>query len=453
MPGTGWPFGYGELHPYYVRANALCEAGEFAYSERAAFPHGMRPILPGFHAGHFTDASLERFSCPTDFAARYGDRLAAAANISVLLHANVTEIRTSQKGRVASVLSVATLTGRRFAVRAEKFVLAAGGLEVPRLLLVSRDHHAHGIGNAFGQVGRCYMSHLAGTIGAVRIRDARQKPFHGYEISDDGIYCRRRFALSAMAQSKLGVGNFIARLHHPPVFDPSHRTGALSALYLARFLIPIERRGRLQTENHHAWQAHLRNIALDPSGVAKCAGHLLVNRVFAARKFPSLIVHARSGQYSLDFHAEQAPNPESRLFISRQRDSLGMQKLHVEWRSCAVDTHTVRTSLAALASDFSGCGCATLQYDLADIDTSLRREGAYGGHHIGTTRISVSPRAGVVDENCRVHGMQNLFVAGSAVFPTSSQANPTLTIVAMALRLADHIGAHTCQKEKEEAFT
>jgi len=440
MQLPGWPFGFQSLAPFYQRAAELCETGDFAFTA-AAFPQGMRRPLEGFRGRRFTDDRIERFSCPTDFARRYAHRLKAAANISVVLHANAVTLAASPDGACIDHVQVATLAGRHFRVQSTHVVLAAGGLEVPRLLLASRNHHALGIGNEFDQVGRCYMTHLAGTIGEV-LPAPGKKPFLGYEIADDGTYCRRRFALTEAAQRGLGVGNFVARLHPPRLHDPSHKTGALSAIYLARAFVAYEYARRLQGEGTPSAAIrlrHLGNLLLDLPGVASFALHFLARRKLAPRKFPSLVVYPRAGKYSLDFHAEQAPNPDSRITLLRARDVLGMPKIAVDWRMSSLDLHTVAVSLAGLAADFAESACAELRYDETEIPDILRREGAYGGHHIGTARMSLSPRDGVVDKTCRVHGTKNLFVAGSAVFPTSSQANPTLTIVALALRLAKHL--------------
>jgi choline dehydrogenase-like flavoprotein len=439
MPATSWPIAYEALHPYYERAAQICEIGDFAFTPDTAFPRGMRPTLHGFQQGHFTDAAIERFSCPTHFATRYSPRLNAATNITILLHANATQIHTTHNGTAARSLDVATFSGRHFSVQAKNIVLATGGLEIPRLLLVSRDHQKQGIGNGFDQVGRCYMTHLAGTIGAVVPAQSAPAPFHGYEISDDGIYCRRRFALTAHAQRALRCGNAVARLHHPRISDPAHRSAALSAVQLAKPLVSFEYRTRLDTPSAPALFGHLRNLVQDIPGAARFAAHWIRRRSLAARKYPSLIVSPRQGPYSLDLHAEQAANPQSRVTLTHERDCLGLQKIAVDWRCTDTDTHTLRVALAALSEDFTNSGCAKLLYDPAELDTLIQREGAYGGHHIGTTRMAASPRHGVVDSNGRVFGMHNLFIAGSAVFPTSGQANPTLTIVALSLRLADEL--------------
>jgi choline dehydrogenase-like flavoprotein len=125
--------------------------------------------------------------------------------------------------------------------------------------------------------------------------------------------------------------------------------------------------------------------------------------------------------------------------LAAKTDRFGTPQLHIDWRCRPEDIRTVNVGIRLMASAFAAGGHGTLAFNCGEVEASLRREGAYGGHHIGTARMSASPRTGVVDADCRVHDVDNLFVAGSAVFATSGQANPTLTILALALRLADHL--------------
>lgn len=444
VPDSGWPIGFEDVAAYYPQANALCEAGRFAYSAAAAFARPGSPLIAGFRSRDFDTDALERFSRPTDFGTRYAPRLQAARNVRVLLHANVTALEVGDSGTQVCSVQVRTLTGKHMRVRARCFVVATGGLEVARLLLASRDRHPAGIGNAHDVVGRYYMSHLAGTIGTLVVDGPVSAVSHGYRRDADGIYCRRRFALSAHSQRRLGTGNFIARLHHPRITDPAHRCGPLSLLYLARPFIPYEYAKRLHGDarvDARTWLAHLRNLAADLPGTTAFGWHLFTRRRLASRKFPSIIVHPKANRFSVDFHAEQLPNRESRVSLCGTRDALGMPQLLVDWRHAPGDVHTVRTALAVLARDLRESGVGRLDYDPATVEAEMLRYGAYGGHHIGTARMGTDPRRSVVDGDGRVHGMENLYVAGAAVFPTSSQANPTLTIVALALRLADHLQA------------
>ncbi|MDB5413664.1 MAG: fdhL 2 [Rubritepida sp.] len=436
MPHSGWPIAAEELARWYPAANALCEAGAFDYSARSAVPGGMRPMIAGFEPVNFSADGIERFSTPTNFAARYGHRLAASPAVRVLLGANCTAIETNAGGSRAELLRVRTLSGRGFTVHPAQVAVALGGLETPRLLLAS------GIGNAHDQVGRYYMCHIAGTSGRLRLAVPGAMVHPGYERAEDGSYIRRRLHLSAEAQAREEVGNAVLRLHFPRIPDPGHGSGVLSGLYLARHLLPYEYRKRLENEGpggaHHLL-AHLRNLVTDPGSALSFATSMLFQRKLAARKFPSVIVRPPGGVYSLDFHGEQEPNPDSRITLIGSQDPLGMPRLRVDWRHTEGDLRTAQVTFRLLAEDLARWGRGWLDYDTAELTRDILRDGAYGGHHIGTARMGHSPRSSVVDAQGRVHGMQNLSLAGSAVFPTSGQANPTLTLVALALRLAARI--------------
>lgn len=434
-----WPITYDAVVPFWRQAHTPAELGRYDYSARTALPGGMRPMFDDFASPEISTDHIERFSCPTDFGAANTDRLARDKRIQVLLHATCTNIALTDNLRTVTHLDVATRGKQRLRVRARTCVLACGGLEVPRLLLASRSQIAAGVGNAHDLVGRYYMCHLAATLGLFTPAPGCA-PWHGYEQVDDGVYCRRRLTIKPSAQQAHRIGNVIARLHHLFPADPSHRTGALSALYLARRILPYEYRRRFAVvPNTAGFWPHVRNVVADPFGTARFAEHSVRRRFLATRKFPSIIIAPRSGAFTLDVHAEQLPNAESRVRLARTTDLFGTPQLHIDWRYRPEDLRTVSVGMGLMAGAFAAGGHGTLAFDRAEIETSLRREGAYGGHHLGTARMSASPRKGVVDADCRVHDMDNLFVAGGAVFATSGQANPTLTILALALRLADHL--------------
>ncbi|OZI70854.1 GMC oxidoreductase [Bordetella genomosp. 12] len=442
---SGWPIGLDALLPYYPQANRLCEAGAFAYTVETAFDHPVRPMIGGFESPVFSTDTLERFSVPTDFGQRYAQRLREGA-VRVVQHANLCGLDGSAAGQPVGPARIRTLAGTAFTVAARRYVLATGGLETARLLLASPGASGQGLGNAHDVVGRYYMSHIAGTIGQADLSGAASV-WHGYEVSDEGVYCRRRLALQAPAQRAMRAGNFIARLHHPRIPDPGHGNGILSALYLAKPIVPYEYAKRLYGDTPGSaglWLRHLRNVVGSAPATAAFLWHLLTERKLAARKFPSIIVHPRNRRYSLDFHAEQEPNPESRVTLGCERDALGMPRLHIDWRYTRRDVHTVQACLAALSEALRASGVGSFSYDQDQVEAEMTRYGAYGGHHIGTARMGRDPRSSVVDADCRLHEAPNLYIAGSAVFPTSSQANPTLTIVALALRLAEHLRRQTC---------
>jgi choline dehydrogenase-like flavoprotein len=442
VPGSGWPISLEDLLPFYPEANKLAEAGRFAYDASEALP-GVPPLFRGFESAVVRTDGLERFSCPTNFAARYERRLKVASDIRVLLGANCTALRRVSHGRTLEGVEVTTLAGKRFFVDARATVIASGGLETARLLLVND------IGNEHDVVGRYYMCHIAGNVGSLVIDGPPSGVRHGYEVSPEGIYCRRRISISEDEQRRHGLANAVARLHFPRITDPRHRNGVLSGLFLARKFISYEYGKRLNdgtppTLAMHA--RHLWNIVSDPFDTAGFLAHWVTKRTLAQRKFPSVILRNRTNRFSLEMHGEQVPRAHSRVTLSSKCDALGVPQLRVDWRYGSDDIESVRRTLDLIAQELERTRTGRLTYDRETLEEDLVRFGAYGGHHIGTARMGSDPRTSVVDAQCRVHSVNNLFVAGSAVFPTSSQANPTLTLIAMSLRLGRHLSQRLTRK-------
>jgi choline dehydrogenase-like flavoprotein len=443
IPHSGWPFGREELDRYYPKACDLLEAGDSCFRAPEALVGQPRDMIRQFVSDRIPTENLERNSRPTDFGKRYEPELRGAPRVRVLLGANCTHLAASPEGQTIDRVDVATLAGNQFTISARYFVLAAGGLEVPRLLLASRDVRRQGIGNDRNVVGRFYMCHLASTVGRLQLHGSSSEIINKYERSPDGIYCRRRFWIAPELQRELRIGNIILRLASPPIGDPSHRLGALSALFLAHGLLPYERKkwSRGASGSPALLARHVWNIIADSFGTSAFAAHVFFERVVARRKYPAVTVTPRTNCYSLYFLAEQVPTWESRIRLSERRDRFGMPRIHVDFRYTDFDVRTVKCAYRALADDMARTGAGRLDFSNEELEQTILRDGAFDGHHIGTTRISDNPLTGVVDKDCRVHGLGNLFIAGSSVFPTSSHANPTLTIVALAVRLASHLRA------------
>lgn len=441
VPHSGWPITYDDLAPYYPLANHLLEAGVYEYDADKVFDTEHQAAIKGFKSDILKTNNLERFSCPTNLGDRYKHRLVLAPDVEVLLGANCTGIRLNAEGNQVNHLDVVSLKGVKASVSAKKVILATGGIETTRLLLASNDVAKNGIGNEHDIVGRYYQCHIAGNLGKLTVRGAPGNVRHGYEVSPEGIYCRRRFALTADTQKKIGSGNMVARLHFPKIVDPSHKIGVLSGLFLAKNFISYEYGKRLKDGQASLgiYLKHLANIILDPVDTTKFLYHWITRRTLAKRKFPSVILNNKSNQFTFEIHSEQYPNPDSRLTLTDETDALGMRKIRIDWKYLPEDIESVRRSLKLFISEINGSGLATFEFNDEMLEEDLTRFGAYGGHHIGTARMGNDPASSVVDVNCKVHTVDNLFIASAAVFTTSSQANPTLTIAALSLRLADHI--------------
>jgi len=441
LPGSGWPISYDDLAPYFEVANRFLEAGEYAYDADMVFDPIKQPMFKGFKSDVLLTNNMERFSCPTNVGSRYRRRLELAQDIEVILGANCTGIRLNSNADHVSDLEISSLDNRKYHVTAKHIVLATGGIEVARLLLASNDICKSGIGNQFDLVGRYYQCHIAGNLGKLTIYGENSNVRHDYEVSADGVYCRRRMSLTPETQRRLKVGNMVARLHFPKIVDPSHRIGVLSGLFLAKNFISYEYGKRLKDGKATAgtYFKHLTNIIMDPIDTLTFLYNWITRRTLAKRKFPSVILKNKSNQFTLEIHSEQYPNPNSRVTLLNEKDALGMPKVKIDWQYLPEDIDSVRKSLDIFVEEFKKSGIGAFEYDPAQLEEDLTRFGAYGGHHIGTARMGTSPEHSVVDADCKVHHVDNLFIASSAVFPTSSQANPTLTITAMSLRLADHL--------------
>ena len=437
---SGWPISYTDLLPYYPKANALAEAGRFSYDASDALGADVAPMIRGFNSPQIRTTGLERFSCPTHFGTRYSKRLQLAPRVQVWLGANCTRLGLQADGRSLQAAEFATLSGNRFSVSARATVLATGGIETARLMLASNDISPAGVGNLHDVVGRYYMCHIAGNVGTLSLKGPPSNVLHGYEVAPEGIYCRRRLSVTSDEQRRRGLANAVARLHFPRITDPSHRNGVLSGLFLARKLISYEYGKRLNDGDAASlgtYTRHLLNVVTDPLDTSAFLTHWLTKRTLADRKFPSVILRNRTNRFSLEMHGEQTPMANSRVTLSDKVDVLGMPKVRVDWRYSPADIESLRRTLDLIAQEFEVSGTGRFEYQRETLEQDLTRFGAYGGHHIGTARMGHDVRSSVVNADCQVHTVHNLFVAGSAVFPTSSQANPTLTLIALALRLGD----------------
>lgn len=445
VPFSGWPIGRGDLDPYYARAHRYCHTGQYSYTAAESLPTADAPMIPGLDSKVLSQDQLWRFSLPTNFAQRFLRDLRSAPNIRVGLHANCTAIALAEYGTHVRELQVASLAGNRFSVRARYVILAMGGLETARLLLASRDVQRDGVGNAHDLVGRFYCSHITGQLGEAVFTPRGGPVIWDYERSHDGVYCRRILRIDAATQRREGLQNFCCNLTHAPIADPSHGNGVLSAAYLVkRFMIdriPPEYSKDLaghMTPYRRVWP-HLLNVVRGAPAMLPFSARWLTRRVLARRKLPSVSLANRANVYSLHFDAEQAPNPDSRVTLVRDRDALGMPRLRVDWRHTSRDVDSVADCFRIVRRELAAAGVATFRVDEANFTERIREQLGVGSHHIGTTRMAAQASRGVVDAHCRVHGIDNLFIASSSVFATASFANPTLTIVALAIRVADRV--------------
>jgi choline dehydrogenase-like flavoprotein len=433
VPYSGWPIDKVELDPFYARAHVYCELGSYAYDASVALPGEPAPTIPGMTTQDVVSDKLWLISPPTNFGKSHRSVLRQSKNVNVYLCGNVLKLIADPPHHVDR-LKVASLQGNEFHVRARMFVLAAGGLETTRLLLLSDDVHPRGIGNAHDLVGRFYMSHLSGDVGEVELRPRGGEVVWNYETTVDGVYCRRRFSIDRARQEADALLNFSAILDRPAPGDPSYRDGILSAMFLVKQL-----RGRETGVSLRHMATHLTNIFGDAGNVVRFSTVWARKRLLSARRLPSVMVKGKGNRYTLHFDAEQSPNPDSRVLLGESRDAFGLRRLRVDWRFSDFDVESVVRSSQVIEGALRQAGVGRMLLGPQAIRDRVCEMVSVGSHHLGTTRMSSDPAQGVVDGNGRVHGMDNLYIASSSVFATSSYARPTLTAVALAIRLADHL--------------
>jgi choline dehydrogenase-like flavoprotein len=364
-PLSGWPFDKASMDPYYERAQSLCGLGPCAYqgADWASPDCSLLPLSPGP-----LTTDVYQFGPARLFTDTHVREIQQAHNVLLCLHATAVRLATDDAGRSVTRVDTARVSGRPLPVRANLYVLAAGGIENARLLLLAGGAGRQGLGNQSNLVGRCFMEHPRDFSGRLVPADRRL-------LGRCGLYDFHR-AAAGVAMGRLAFTNEARRREQLP---------GMSVTLL------------LRPRAFRWWTRH------------------------------------RSNAVELVINIEQAPDPENRIALGIDRDRFDMPKPEIHWRWRELDRQSLARIRGIVTSEIerSGIGRVTFDPD-APPDPNAH-------HHMGTTRMHRDPQRGVVTEDGRVHGVANLYVAGSSVFPTSGFANPTLTIVALALRLAEHL--------------
>lgn len=431
----GWPIGYADVARYHDRASELLGSGTEGFVDDSA------DLPPQSAALRYNE--LERWTNTPLISQQLAARLDACKRLTVVLGATVVDLEIRADCDTVQGLAIASASQRRVFGAAKCFVLALGGVETTRLLLNVQSRNERLFGGAGGALGRYYMGHLSGSIADIQFRNPPLVQAFDYQRSN-GSFARRRLTFTPTAQRAERLPNISFCPANPRLADPGHRSGILSAVYLALSapgigarLVPEAIR-QSQTSGPRAYGAHLRNIICDLPGVACGLAGLLRQAAVDRRPKPLLFLSSKSGRHPLHFHAEHRPSRESRIRLTREPDRLGLRRASISLRFSEDDGAGVVKAHASLERALEGEGIADLIYRLPREERveGVVAEAKDGFHQIGATRMAASPREGVVDKDCRVFEFRNLFIAGSSVFPTSGQANPTFPAVALALRLA-----------------
>lgn len=395
LPLSGWPFDHSHLRPFYARAQALCGLGPFAY-EGEEWSDETRPCFK-FNGERLT-TRVYQFGPGNVFTRAQPRALSGGDNVVLCHHATVCGLELASSRRRVGAVECSSLPERRFRAHAKIFVLAAGAVENARLLLLSGGG-SDALGNRHGWVGRCFMEHLRDYALILVPRSPElfaRAAFYDARLARGGAIVGGRIAVTEHAIRRERLPNASITLLPRRKAWPSWASAA------GRWVTRLRRRAGYNATMGYGWSR-------EPKLARKCdAFQLLVN-------------------------FEQQPNPENKVVLAAKTDSLGVPRAELHWRWCHAEQEQLERLRAVLAAELEAA-------DLGRVEIRANvKPDPNAHHHAGTTRMHADPRHGVVDADGRVHGTDNLYVAGSSVFPTAGFANPTLTIVTLALRLADHL--------------
>ena len=421
---SGWPFSGRELDPFYRRASSVCQLNSYDY-EPASWESDDRKQLPIHNSD--LETKIFQFSPPTRFSETYSDLIQNAKNIKTFLFSNAISVSLNSQGTKVKHLNFATLQGNRFQVKAKLYILAASALENTRLLMVSNDVHTNGIGNQNDLVGRFFMEHPhifeCALLTPLTPKQARYYKILNYDSVSANIGTAGALGLKEDTIRREQILNASAFFVQRQRFKVDDRYFSRGGVALTKVMDTLNHRNAPGLQ----FLGYARNAVKHTRTISGIVGLWLKGI-------------ANSNTYvTLRSQLETVPNPNSRVILSDKKDRFGIPKLALNWQLTHQDLESYLRFRALLFRGLNRSGfnlhIFTHETDEAGWPVTM----IAAKHHMGTTRMHSNPKMGVVDSDCKVHGIGNLFIAGSSVFPTSGQANPMLTIVALAIRLADHV--------------
>lgn len=404
IPHSGWPITRSDLDPYYAKAQHILDLGPFEYDVAwwQKQDPALRSLLP---ENPSVCNKVWQFSPPTRLAKKYGPQIMASKNIHLYTYANLIDITANDQVSTIKELTVTNSTGKKHTVRAKRYVLACSTVQNARILLSCNKQAPQGLGNDHDLVGRFFMEHLQ--IKSAWLFLPAPDPLKLYMIESGVTKMRCELAITPDAQKKNKI-----------------LSGTASLL---PFGIAQNAKASIETWNNADPRQSLSNFRTS-------------NAASRQKATPESI--KASNRFLLSTRIEQAPNPNSRVTLSQEKDALGMPRSSLHWELTPFEKRSVRTMYELIGQEVGRAAVARLQLmeHLQDPSDYTWPEFTSGGwHHMGTTRMSNDPKTGVVDANCKLHGVDNLYIAGASTFVTAAAPNPTLTIVALCLRLSDHL--------------
>ncbi len=404
---SGWPISKKDLDPFYKRAKDKLDLHSDNYSidywqkkdiSRKSLPIDKNVVWD----------KIWQFSRPSRFGVKYKDTIIEAKNIHLYTFANVTEILANENISEIKEVIIKNYRGKTHKVKANYFILACGAIQNSRLLLTSNKQMSVGLGNQNDIVGKYFMEH-------VEIKSAElwlTKPFSMdlYMLNSKKTKARAELAITSDIQEKFKILNGTASLE------------------------PLTKARHMESQIEH-W----KNEDLRKNAYRRTLWEKIINRALIYKESR---IKSINTAYELFTRIEQAPNPLSRITLGKEKDSLGVPKANLHWVLTSFEKRSIRKIYEIIGQQIgkAAIGRVKLMDYLQDENDESWPEFTSGGwHHMGTTRMHNNPKNGVVDSNCKVYDIDNLFIAGSSCFTTAGAVNPTFTLVALSLRLSDFL--------------
>ncbi len=458
--GGCMPFGPLDLSP---RAHIPMSGSPISYADFAAHHEEAGDLLgidgrfPDPYSANDPDAQIDlssvmRISRVPDTSVLHRAEIESLENLRLYLNTRAVDLAMDPAS--GAVTSVRVESRGELATLAPKvIILCCGGIQSTRLLLLMQREHPALLGGDAGPLGRYYNGHVSGAAARIRFnrpQDARRFILHQ---TPEGALERNCIALAAGLQMSKRLCNLYFGLTRFPLGDPGYRSGALSAIHLAlcarhqtAHYMPYYHSGHVQTEFEFGVNllAHLRNMVRRPERTIKGVAEVLREKRRNASVGPFARLYNASGIYGLRYHAEQLPDPDSRVVLSDKTDDRGVPLPSIELRISETDITSVLASHEHLDRWLRGSGLGRIEWHQpkAQRFAQIKSQSSDGYHQMGSTRMASTERAGVVDKDLKVHGLRNLYIAAPSVLPTGGRAHPTFPTVTLAVRLASHLAAH-----------
>jgi choline dehydrogenase-like flavoprotein len=418
VPNSGWPINYQTFSPYYEKAAQYCQTGDDGYSNKIWLPKLKKESL--LKGAQFSELAIAKASLPpTRFYASYGESLKNSNNVTVYTYANITNVEFEPSTQKINKAIFTNPKGKKFTVSASAFIMCFGGIENARMLLHFNAMNMNLLGNQHDNVGRYFMDHP--TCNAAHIY-SNNPELEGLSLTEKNRYIVSFFQLQDKALREHQTLNVRMPLSAASKYNMSN---GISSYHVLQNSLSAN-----ATPDNFG--THLTNLVTDLSMVIEAVSR----KSFDTKIFDSA---EQNAGFEIPLMMEQTPDKDNQVTLSRKLDKYGIPKVNINWRLNSQDIDFLWKTLELVGRDLGALSLGRMRLLKERSSRLFGNQMGFGHHHMGTTRMAENETKGVVDSELKVFGTDNFYIGGSSVFPTGGHVPPTLTIVALSIRLADHL--------------